>query len=51
MQHDRLSYDKGIKLRRVLRKVTEVNPPVRLSKPTNMACYAKYSTPNSCRPF
>ena len=33
-----------IKLRRVLRKLTGVNPPVRLRKPTNMVCYVKYST-------
>ncbi len=43
-QHDRLSYDQAVMLRRVLRKFTGVNPPVLLHKPTNMACYVKYST-------
>jgi len=43
-QHDQLSYEQGIKLRRVLRKFTGVNPPVQLRKPTNMVCYVKYPT-------
>ena len=43
-QHDRLSYDQAVKLRRILRRLTGVNPPVLHRKPTNMACYVKYST-------
>ena len=43
-RHHRLSYEQGIKLRRVFRKFTGVRPPVRLRRPTNVACYVKYST-------
>jgi hypothetical protein len=43
-RHHRLSYDQGVKLRRVFRKFTGVNPPVQLSRPTTMACYLENST-------
>ena len=43
-QHEQLSYAQGIKLRRVVRKLTGVNPPARFRNPTNMVCYVKYAT-------
>ena len=43
-RHYRLSYEQGVKLRRVLRKLTGVKPTVLHRRPTNMTCYVKYQT-------